>query len=240
MEINEHLRGKYHGMAYSFEKDTQKRLFAYFLLFTGLLIFILSLLGTFDDFSKWTNNFLVDNLGYTNRWSKSFGPKWFLYTMTEISALGGKVMLFISSVLVVIYYKLNRKQILLWKFLFVFVGGNFVLLALKLIFTKNIPYEPFDFLISDVTPFPSGHAMMSLIFYLTIAVLLTRRQRKRKVRNFTLISASVIVFIICISRVLRGSHTVTEVLGGFSTGLIWLCLCWLAERYLRIHYKWDF
>ena len=240
MENNEHLGGKYHRMAYSFEKDTQKKIFAYFLLITGILVFALTLLGVTAGISEWTDAFLKRNLGITNKWSATYGPEWFVSLMKEFSSLGGKVLLFVSMVLISIYYKLKGKEKLLWKFLFVFLGGNFILLILKLIFIHDVPYEPIDLIIKDITHYPSGHAMISLIFYVTLAVIISRRQRRQRVRNFIMISAFVIVFIVCLARLLAHAHTVTEVLAGLSAGLIWLCLCWLGERFLRIHYKWDF
>jgi len=90
MENNEHLGGKYHRMAYSFEKDTQKKLFAYFLLITGILVFALTLLGVTAGISEWTDAFLKRNLGITNKWSATYGPEWFVSLMKEFSSLGGK------------------------------------------------------------------------------------------------------------------------------------------------------
>ena len=240
MENNEHLGGKYRGIVYSFEKDTQKKLFAYFLLITGTLVFLSTLLGVTTGISEWTDAFLKNNLGFTNKWSNTYGPEWFVNLMKEFSSLGGRVLLAVSTVLISIFYKLKGKEKLLWKFLFIFVGGNFILLVLKLIFIEDIPYEPIDLIIQNITHYPSGHAMISLIFYVTLAVIISRRQRRQKVRTFVMISALVIVFIVCVSRLLTHAHTVTEVLAGLSAGLIWLCLCWLGERFLRIHYKWNF
>ena len=49
----------------------------------------------------------------------------------------------------------------------------------------------------------------------------------------------IIVFMVSTSRILVGAHTVTEVLAGIAVGLIWLSLCWLGERFLRLYYKLD-
>lgn len=237
MGNSEHLGGKYHGIAYSYEKDNEKRLFAYFLLFTGIVLFALTLLGTFDGFSKSTALFLKTHLGTTNRWSKTYGPDWFVSLMQKISSLGGKIQIIVGTILISIFYKLKGRTKLLWKFLFIILGASFVLLILKFSFTDNVPYEPVDLLIGNVAPFPSGHAMFSLVFYQTLAVIIARRQRRRNVRTFVLVSSVIIVFMVASARVLIGVHTVTEVLAGIAVGLIWLCLCWLGERFLRLNYK---
>jgi undecaprenyl-diphosphatase len=150
----------------------------------------------------------------------------------DIAALGGKVVLLLGVSLVAIYYKIRKEYKLLWKFLIVISIAVIIMIIIKLMFADEAPYEPIDLLISNVADYPSGHAMLAIVFYLTLAVLLTRRQRRKIVRIYTLISAIVIISAIGISRVVGAAHTVTEVLAGWSLGLIWLCLCWLTERYL--------
>jgi hypothetical protein len=107
MENNEHLGEKYRGIVYSFEKDTQKKLFAYFLLITGTLVFVSTLFGVTTGISEWTDAFLKNNLGFTNKWSNTYGPEWFVNLMKEFSSLGGRVLLAVSTVLISIFYKLK-------------------------------------------------------------------------------------------------------------------------------------
>ena len=178
-------------------------------------------------------------LGYTNKWSKTFGPSWFVHTMNDLSALAGKVILFLSSAAIIGYYKIRNEHKLLWKFLIVVFGGGLVLTGLKLLFAENIPYEPVDLLISNVAVYPSGHAMMATIFYLTVAVLLMRKQRRVVVRKYTLIVASIIIVLIGLARIFGAAHSLSEVVAGWSAGLIWLCLCWLAERYIMKNLRWN-
>jgi undecaprenyl-diphosphatase len=232
---NDHKRNHTHHqtrLVYSYEKERQKKLAAYALLLTGLFVFILTLTGFTDSISNWTNSFLLDKLGYTNKWSERFGPTWLLHFVDDIAALGGKVVLLLGVSLVAIYYKIRKEYKLLWKFLIVISIAVIIMIIIKLMFADEAPYEPIDLLISNVADYPSGHAMLAIVFYLTLAVLLTRRQRRKIVRIYTLISAIVIISAIGISRVVGAAHTVTEVLAGWSLGLIWLCLCWLTERYL--------
>jgi undecaprenyl-diphosphatase len=232
-ESNNH---KHHhtGIVYSYEKERQKKLTAYALLLTGLFVFILTLTGFTDSISSWTNSILLDKLGYTNKWSERFGPTWFLHFVDDIAALGGKVVIVLGVSLGLFYYKIRKEHMLLWKFLIVVSGAVIIMIIIKLTFADEVPYEPIDLLISNVADYPSGHAMMAIVFYFALAVLLTRRQRREIVRRYTLISAAIIIFAIGISRIVGAAHTVTEVLAGWSLGLMWLCLCWLTERYLEM------
>jgi len=225
--------------AYSYEKERIKHYFAYLLLFIGVLLFTLSAMGVFNGLSEAIQNKLVDALGYTNKWSKTFGPSWFVHTMNDLSALGGKVIMFLSSVAIIGYYEIRKEHKLLWKFVIVVLGGGLVLTGLKLYFAENIPYEPVDLLISNVANYPSGHAMMATIFYLTVAVLLTRKQRRIVVRKYTLIIATIIIILIGLARFFGAQHNLSEIIAGWSAGLVWLCLCWLAERYIIKKLSWK-
>ena len=78
---------------------------------------------------------------------------------------------------------------------------------------------------------------MGTIFYTTLAVTISRRQHSNKTRRLTFISGIVIVFLIGISRILPGNHSVADVIAGWSLGMIWLCLCWILERRIKKQLK---
>jgi len=231
---------RYRGNVYSYEKDRQKLKFAYFLLSTASVVFFLTLIGITDGVSEWINNFLLDNLGYTNKWSTNYGSPSLVHTLSDLSAPGGKVLLLIGSTFIIIYYTIRKEYKLLWKFLTVIIGGSFLLLFIKIIFAEDIPYEPIDLLLSTIATYPSGHAFMAMLFYLTIAVFLTRKQRRSEVRVYTFVFTSIIIILIGISRIFgAAAHNLTEVLAGWSLAIIWLCCCWLIERFIKVNYKWD-
>lgn len=236
---NSEPRSRYQGMVYSYEKDRQKLNFAYFLLAAGCGIFLLTLIGVTDGISERIDYFLLENLGYTNKWSKTYGSPIFVHTLKDFSALGGKVLLFIATIFTIVYYKIRKENKLLWKFLIVIFGGSFLLLIMKMVFAEDVPYEPIDLLISSIANYPSGHAYMAMLFYLTIAVLLTRKQRRSEVRVYTFVFISIIIFLIGISRIFGAQHNLTEVLAGWSLAIIWLTCCWLAERFIKVNYKWN-
>jgi len=237
---NSEPQSHYRGQVYSYSKDRQKLKFAYFLLSTASVVFLLTLMGVTDGVSEWLDNILLDNLGYTNKWSTYYGPPSFVHSLSDLSALGGKVLLFIATTLTIVYYSIRKENKLLWKFLTVIIGGSFLLLFTKIIFADDVPYEPIDLLVSNISTYPSGHAFSAMLFYLTIAVLLTRKQRRSEVRVYTFVSASIIIFLIGISRIFGGAaHNLTEVLAGWSLALIWVSCCWLLERFIKVNYKWD-
>lgn len=76
--------------------------------------------------------------------------------------------------------------------------------------------------------FPSGHSMMAAMVYLTLGILLSRTQPKRRVRAFILTVSILIPALVGISRVYLGVHWPTDVLAGWMLGGIWALGFWLV------------
>ena len=81
--------------------------------------------------------------------------------------------------------------------------------------------------------FPSGHSMLSAVVYLTIGTLLASFVRERRVKFYFLSVALALTFLVGVSRVFMGVNYPTDVLAGWSAGLVWALICWLAARYLQ-------
>jgi undecaprenyl-diphosphatase len=222
-----------HQRVIDYEAERQKKYYALILLITSSLIFLISALGLFDWLSDLTSSFLESNLGFTNKWSTSIGPEWFVGLNKDVAALGGFPVLFIFMAIIIIYYNLRKESRRLWRLLFIMVGGCILMLIAKTFFAHEIPDDPIEIVTNSISSFPSGHAIMGTIFYTTLAVTISRRQHSHKTKRFTLISGVVIVFLIGISRILPANHSVADVIAGWSLGVIWLCLCWILERRVK-------
>lgn len=79
--------------------------------------------------------------------------------------------------------------------------------------------------------FPSGHATSSMIFYVALAVALTTHSRWRRE---AVIGAVLLSLLIGTSRVMLGVHWPSDVIGGWSFGMLWVLLTLgPVERLLR-------
>jgi undecaprenyl-diphosphatase len=76
--------------------------------------------------------------------------------------------------------------------------------------------------------FPSGHSANAMLLYVTLALTLFDDPRRRRI---WLGSALVLALLIGLSRVLLGVHWPSDVLAGWSFGLIWsILLTWLSRH----------
>jgi undecaprenyl-diphosphatase len=108
-------------------------------------------------------------------------------------------------------------------FLGVALGGSIALnQAMKLIFERARPQLDWAHIQTDYS-FPSGHSMNSLVLYLSVALLIWII-RGRQAGLVAVAGAVILALAIGISRIYLGYHYFTDVVGGFTAGLLWLLI----------------
>ena len=114
-------------------------------------------------------------------------------------------------------------------------GGAVLSMALKAGLDRHRPDVVPHFVQVGSGSFPSGHAMLATITYLTLGAMLARVQPKFRVRVYLLSWAVLLSLLVGASRVYLGVHWPTDVLAGWSLGAAWALLCalvgiWLERR----------
>lgn len=163
--------------------------------------------------------------------SVPIGPAWLTKVMNDLTAMGGTTVLALMTGLVVLYLLLRGSR---RTALFVsgsILGGWLLSSALKLGVARPRPdLVPHLVDVYDLS-FPSGHAMLSAITYLTLGALLSRLEKTAALRLFFPLIALLLTFLIGCSRVYLGVHYPTDVLGGWAAGTAWASLTWFAARW---------
>ena len=161
------------------------------------------------------------------------GPPWVEETITEITSLGGYPILIVLIAAVVGYLVVVRKYgPALYVLLSVGVGTALSQL-LKSVYDRSRP-DLVDHLVTTHTAsFPSGHATMSTVVYLTLAALLVRIVEQMRVRLYVLGVAVLLSVAVGLSRIYLGVHWPSDVAAGWALGVAWACLSWLTVSVLR-------
>lgn len=165
--------------------------------------------------------------------SDPVGPPWLEETITEITSLGGYPILVALIAAVTGYLLVTRKY---GPALFVVLStglGTAVSHVLKLAYERPRP-DLVDHLVTTQTAsFPSGHATMSAIVYLTLAALIVRLVETTRERVYVMGAAILLTVAVGFSRVYLGVHWPSDVAAGWALGAAWASLSWLAVSMLR-------
>jgi undecaprenyl-diphosphatase len=165
--------------------------------------------------------------------SNPLGPPWLEGIMRDFTALGGVAILTTFTVLVAGFLLLTGKRHAAWMVIVSVIGGIALSHLLKWGFGRPRP---------DLVPhatavysesFPSGHAMLSAVVYLTLGTLLARTEAEVRVKIYLLSAAALLTLIVGISRIYLGVHWPTDVLAGWAVGASWSLVCWLVMLWLQ-------
>ena len=165
--------------------------------------------------------------------SRPIGPSWLIEAGQEITALGGITVLTLVVLAVVGYLLRQRAFEAMWLVLVATLGGTLLSFTLKSFFGRERPDAMLHLVTVRSPSFPSGHAMLSAVVYLTLGALLAQVVPRRADKMYFIIVAFVLTLLVGLSRVYLGVHYPTDVLAGWSVGLAWALLCWVVARYLR-------
>jgi undecaprenyl-diphosphatase len=161
------------------------------------------------------------------------GPPWLLEVGRDMTALGGVAVLSLVTFAVAGALWTTRKYHAMWLVLIATFGGLLISTTLKMLVDRDRP-QVFEHRSHVYTQsFPSGHSMLSAVVYLTLGSLLTRLVPGRWQKLYLLGVALFLTFLVGISRVYMGVHWPTDVLAGWTAGLVWAIICWLAARALQ-------
>jgi len=165
--------------------------------------------------------------------SQIIGPAWTEEVARDLTALGGIAVLTLLTAGVAGYLLIDRRYGSLLLLLGAVGGGLIFSTLLKHLFHRDRPRVVPQLSFSMTTSFPSGHSMLSAIAYVTLGALLARFVQRRLLKFYFLSMGLLLTFLVGISRIIMGVHWPTDVLAGWSAGLVWALLCWLVAQYLQ-------
>ena len=161
------------------------------------------------------------------------GPAWLLEGVRDLTSLGSFVVLGIILTLSVVFLTLSGKRTSASLLLVAVLGGVAVNSLLKIGFARPRPEFIAPTLRVFTPSFPSGHAALSAVTYLTLAALLARTATTGGLRVFFILAGILLTLAVGISRIYLGVHYPTDVFAGWCVGSAWALISWSLMRWMQ-------
>jgi undecaprenyl-diphosphatase len=162
------------------------------------------------------------------------GPHWLKEAVRDGTSLGSATVVFLLAAVVAIHLALSRSTSTGLFVVFAVAGGQALVSLLKLLVDRPRPEIVSHLTQVSTLSFPSGHATMSAVTYLTLGLLAARFLPRRATKIYVVALAVVLTFLIGVSRLYLGVHWPSDVMAGWCAGFAWASLCWLAARFTGI------
>lgn len=156
------------------------------------------------------------------------GPGWVEETVTEITSLGGYPIIIVMVAAVVGFLLVQRKVGPATYLVVSAAMGTALSQLLKNLYDRPRP-DIVDHMVMTHTPsFPSGHATMSTVVYLTLAALIVSQVDDIRVRVYVISVAVILSVMVGLSRIYLGVHWPSDVAAGWALGAAWASIVWLV------------
>lgn len=156
------------------------------------------------------------------------GPWWLQEAAADLTSLGGISVLGLFAVIAITFLLIQRKRLSALLLVLGLAGGVALSEGLKALFERERPPAAFQAVETLNASFPSGHALLSTVFYLTLGVMLTRAFPRAHLKAFVLGAAMTVALLIGLTRVYLGAHWASDVFAGWCAGAAWAMALWLA------------
>lgn len=161
------------------------------------------------------------------------GPHWLKEVMRDLTSLGSAAVLIYITAAVILYLLVERKALAAFFVFVAIAGGQALNSVLKFGIDRPRPEVVPHLAHVSTMSFPSGHAMMSAVTFLTLGALLAQTLPDRPTKIYVLTVAVLTTFLVGLSRLYLGVHWPSDVLAGWCAGAAWAMLFWLMARWAR-------
>ncbi|HWV52464.1 phosphatase PAP2 family protein [Pseudorhodoplanes sp.] len=161
------------------------------------------------------------------------GPAWLEHVVRDVTSLGSFTVVSVVTLVAIGYLLIDGKRAAA-AFVFIAIASGVALSeGLKHLFARPRPELVAHLVEVQTASFPSGHAMLSAVTFLTLGALLARIQSRRRLKAYVISVAILLTLLIGASRVYLGVHWPTDVLAGWCAGAAWAMGCWLLATWLQ-------
>lgn len=168
-------------------------------------------------------------------WMHAHVPGWLITIAVAFTTIGEPAVVAGLTLIVTIVLLVRHRWILAAGLVVATLGGGILNEVLKQVVRRPRPQWAQPYLHGSSWSFPSGHAMGSLIAFGMFGYLLWLRVDGHRARIATIVVAALLIVAIGASRILLGVHYVSDVVGGYAAGAVWLSACVSGTEVARRH-----
>ncbi|MBC2608058.1 phosphatase PAP2 family protein [Pelagicoccus albus] len=196
------------------------------------MIFFLGKLAGGNAFERFDQAILL-SLRVEGDLSDPVGPLWLEEAARDVTALGSFALLILFTGAIAIFLWISGKHRACGFIIASSLSGVVLSTYLKQFFNRPrpdiVPHEMHTLSMS----FPSGHALLSAVIFLSAGTLVSSTQPRAFVKAYVLILALALTFSVGLTRLYLGVHWPTDVIGGWLAGGTWATGWWLiAQNFL--------
>ena len=156
------------------------------------------------------------------------GPWWLHEAAADLTSLGGISVLALFALIAFAFLLIQGKRLSAALLALGLAGGVGLSEGLKSLFERERPPAAYQAVETLNASFPSGHALLATVFYLSLGVMLTRILPRRRLKAFVLGAAMLIAALVGLTRVYLGAHWASDVIAGWCAGAAWAMALWLV------------
>ena len=166
---------------------------------------------------------LIQNLDYSaNQWAETIRDPLLTKIMYLFTYLGRFYPMLILSILLFILLIIKRKKDYIAAFFIAMPGGYGLMSLLKYLAGRERP--PNAVFHVNGYSFPSGHAMMSTIFFIFLLTVFSNEFKSTLLKTIFILLMILFPLAISFSRLYFNVHWLSDIIAGIVLGLIWVNL----------------
>jgi undecaprenyl-diphosphatase len=162
------------------------------------------------------------------------GPPGLPEVARDLTALGSPAVLCLVTAAACLAMLAAARQAMAWITLGATLSGLGAAMLIKGLFSRSRPDAIDQATVVSGYSFPSGHAMMSAVVYLTVAMMLARLSTRAPMRLTVVTLAALVSVLVGLTRVYLGAHWLSDVIAGWSAGAAWALASWLVAEALGL------